>query len=316
MKKLLSLTLALMLVLSIISSCVSFRPLDSSTNTLSETQTNTQTSAETNTSNTPQASVISWQFNYDYGFHRENIVTLLVASSKLMTGFENVTIPDDIVAGDIINIEYTGKILTELSYPGSTSLYNGEVKSYSFTYANVIHLEGEELALQMPNIKLIYDFSDSYVILDRSGKYVSLDEYEGDELYLVTDQEKYEKIKEQIEDDVSGKYPVACMLAYNPRDLEDGNIIESPEPSDITEPEAIEIASAHFNNELDIYNPPEYFVYKARIIDGNDTAFHYVFFDLEYIGDPELIPDLFNYFTYTYKISKESGEIVDISSDW
>ena len=63
---------------------------------------------------------------------------------------------------------------------------------------------------------LEYDAPNNYVILDRSGRYITLDRYEGETVFLVEDQRT---IKQRTEDQ---PFYVACMLAYNPRDLEDG----------------------------------------------------------------------------------------------
>lgn len=159
--------------------------------------------------NSEEINTEAWEFNYDYGFHREGLATLLVDGGKLFGDFESIVIPKDIVAGDIITIEYTGICITEMTYPSSIHLY-GEVISYSFSYANVIPVSIENLTGEM---LLDYDAPNNYVILDRSGRYTTLDKYEGDTVYLV--EEPFKKT------DDSALY-VACMLAYNPRDLEDG----------------------------------------------------------------------------------------------
>ena len=110
---------------------------DTSTDTATDISTDTET--ETEIPNTPSENTqtITCQFNYDYGFHKESLATLLVDYSKLIYGFESVIIPDDIVAGDTITIEYTGDMYTLESYPGITELY-GEVISYSFKYFNYL----------------------------------------------------------------------------------------------------------------------------------------------------------------------------------
>ncbi len=176
---------------------------------------------------TEKTHTATYQFNYSY-YHvfetatNEPLAYLLFEHSRLGIGFDNIVIPDDITAGDTITIEYTGETEHLESYPGTINLRNGEVKSYSFGYAEVTHLEGSDFSIE--KIKACYDYKNAYVILDRSGRFVKLDEYTGTEIYLVTDQ------KELYGDTLGGiqdlsaplKYPIACMLAYNPRDLEDG----------------------------------------------------------------------------------------------
>ena len=252
MKKLLSLTLTFLIILSLFSSCVIHIPTnnktDSGTNTStnSNTQSNKDTNTEgntgsnnttntnTTTDNSPdkvEGNVSKLQFNYDYGFHIENKLTLLVDSSHLGRGFESIEIPDDIVAGDIINIVHTGSIVTLESYPGRSYLENGEVISYSFSYAHVIHYMKE--AFNIETIKSSYDYDDAYVILDKSGRYVALDDYTGDEIYLVIDQKRlpdygwngdFSDLDVEQPDKI---IPIASMFAYNPRDLEDGNPVKT-----------------------------------------------------------------------------------------
>lgn len=222
--------------------------------------------------------------------------------------------PLDITAGDMLIVEHTGYFMTAETYPGSTDLYDGEVISYRYEYSTVFTLLGDEIDSEAIKAKYDFRWGDEYVILNRDGDFVSLDEYEGTTLYLVLDMERAEKIdKNEIQPSWDEtKIPIACALAYNPRDIEDGKVEHN-----ITEAEAIEIASTHFEKELGIDTPPDGFVYKPRIIEGDNTAYFYVFFDLEYVGDDSnLTPDLFNYFTYTYKIRKETGEIISIESDF
>ena len=231
-----------------------------------------------------------------------------------MSGFESVVIPEDIVAGDIINIEYTGEIFTKMEYPGTTSLYNGEVISYSFEYATTIHYYLNETN-SIETIKSRYEFDNAYVILDRSGAYVSLDEYAGSEIYLVVDQIKDKIIPGYVNPDLDDEtpdkiIPIACMLAYNPRDIEDGQVEHN-----ITEAEAIEIAMEAFYQRDNFL--PEGFEYKPRIIKGNNPAYYYVISDVEYVGEDTEKPDiLFNYFTFTCIIDKETGEIIKTEADY
>lgn len=141
----------------------------------------------------------------------EKIASLLVANGYLNNGFGSVTIPNDATAGDIIVVKHTGEIVTQESYPSMMNLKNGTLKSYSVKYAEVIHLTGDEIDAQ--KIRSNYDFEKEYVIIDKTGRFVSLDEYKGTDLYLVEDQEK---VAAQEYGDHQ-PLPIACMLAYNPR---------------------------------------------------------------------------------------------------
>ena len=78
---------------------------DKATDTNDDSATDTSKDTEKPEVPSKNTQTVTWQFNYDYGFHHENSATLLVDYSKLVYGFENVTIPDDIVAGDTITVE-------------------------------------------------------------------------------------------------------------------------------------------------------------------------------------------------------------------
>lgn len=250
MKKLLTLTLTLILVISIFSSCVIFAPnttetetktdteteansntnTEANTETGSQTGTNTGTSTETNTNTGTREDInpediqrSTWQLNFIYSHELtssgEPLASLLVDDCYLGGDFD-IEFPDDITAGDTITVEYIGIINEQESYPGRKIL-DGRVISYSFNYADVTHLSGEEFSIE--NIKNNYEYKKARVILDREGRYVSLNEYTGNEIYLVTDQEALYGDLEGIQDLPSPlAWPVACMLAYNPRDIEDG----------------------------------------------------------------------------------------------
>jgi hypothetical protein len=229
---------------------VVFTPNNTGSDTKTDTGTNTTTKTNTNTE-TDETNVptISFTFTYDYGFHIQDELTLLIDGGYLRKGFEGIEIPNDIVAGDIITIKYTGgEITTETTYPSQTYLYDGEVISYSFTYAKVIHYDYMALKQQKDNLKQIYDLKDSYVILNNAGKYVSLDKYEGNELYLVTDHQKYEKVKDQLSNTGGTKYPIACMLAFDPRKES-----EMPEP-EISERPLSEIRNEKVSFDLDYHH--------------------------------------------------------------
>ena len=211
---------------------------ESGTNTSTESGTNTNTNTgtgngtNTGTSSSNDDDVIEknvfkfqYTFAYDHIFSSsgEPYATLLIDDSYLSLKIDE---PKDITAGDILCVEITNGayFVTQESYPGHTHLVNGEMVSYWFEYSDVYILSGGEITPQ--NVRDSFDFrwGNEYVILDRDGRYVSLDEYEGSELYLVLDKERADKIdsgKIEPERD-EAKIPIACALAYNPRKESDG----------------------------------------------------------------------------------------------
>ena len=295
MKKLLSLTLILVMLFCALSAC-NVRSNDSDTDTSTDLNTETDTSIYensdkgSNTSTDSSTDLIvnteTWKFNYDYGFHQEGTVTLLVDYSKLFGGFENVVIPDNIVAGDTITIEYTGKWETAESYPGSTYLY-GEVISYSFSYANVICLKGEEASPE--KIRSEYNIKHNYVILNREGEFILLDDYKGDEIYLVLEQQNEET------EGCDLPVKVACMLAYNPRKVDGGEL-----PT-ITLEQAVELAEKHFY--LNYAEDGIGFEYSTKISDFDD-GWDVYFYEIYATGKTALICG--------YTIDKITGEIISL----
>ena len=140
---------------------------------------------------------------------------------------------------------------------------------------------------------LEYDAPNNYVILDRGGRFTTLDKYEGETVYLVEDQRE---LRQRTEDT---PFYVACMLAYNPRDLDDG----VPDYENISESEAIKIAHEHYYNT--------YFLTYAE--------------DFEYeMSQPENLEGRWeiriteyrdNGYIYYYTIDKITGEIVSMAAD-
>ena len=272
----------------------------------SSTTDNTQTpeappedSSTTDNTQTPDApstekvNAVTWQFDYAYWDSSETLTgesntKLLVDGGILGGDFDGIVIPKDITAGDTITINYTGSYTVLETYPSHISL-NGEVISYSFSYTNVIPVFTENLTEEM---LLEYDAPNNYVILDRGGRFTTLDKYEGETVYLVEDQRE---LRQRTEDT---PFYVACILAYNPRDLEDG----VPDYENISESEAREIAHSHYYNT--------YFLTCTE--------------DFEYeMSQPENLEGCWkiriteyrdNGYTYCYTIDKITGEIVSMGA--
>ena len=226
MKKYLSLLLVTLLLFAFLVSCSTSKSGNDTNfsnsgvyqDSASQSDTNIDTSTTDNSTTdtltptpeqpTKKTNTITWQFDYTYWHEAETTTgepsaTLLVNDGFLGSGFNEIVIPEDITAGDTITIEYTGYIEIAESFPARIYLQDGEIISYSFSYSNVVPMYTEYVTEEL---LLEYDAPNNYVILDRSGKYTTLDKYEGETVYLVEDQPFY----------------VACMLAYNPRDLEAG----------------------------------------------------------------------------------------------
>lgn len=210
---------------------------------------------------------VTLPFNYSYDVPVSNVATLLCGSSYFGRGFESIIIPDDIVAGDLIKITYKGEMYTQESYPG-THVLNGEIVSYSFTYANVFPVSKENLTEAMLEE---YSLQNNYVILDRTGKYTTLEEYTGDKVYLVEDLQRYASARRSVEE---LPFYVSCMLAFNPRDLEDGTPVKTV--SDLRNEKVSfdldyhEIGEMLEKEEINVDSTKHYFGYVGTNESGNE----------------------------------------------
>ena len=196
------------------------------TNTGSDTGTNTSTddsNVPTVPKPEPEIYTSTWQFTYEFFWDRSVLIgepyACLLVDNMELVGFDGITIPTDIIAGDTITVQYTGSISVENNDIMEKMCLDGNVVSYAFGYANVAHLSGDDFSIE--DIKENYDYENAYVILDRYGRFTTLDEYKGNEIYLVADQKRLQEFGED-EEGQTAKYPIACMLAYNPRELDDG----------------------------------------------------------------------------------------------
>ena len=83
-------------------------------------------------------------------------------SKYLSDDFDEVEIPQDLIAGDLLNIEYTGEIIATESYPGTFYL-NGEIISYNFEKTKIIEIDIKEDLLTIDNLSQSYILENEYV---------------------------------------------------------------------------------------------------------------------------------------------------------
>jgi len=159
---------------------------------------------------------ITLEVEYDYGSIKDGKITVLFNSSYINFDLNGFDIPNDLIPGDRINIEYIGSMKTLLSYPGQITL-DGNVKSVEVVYAPIVEVKEYHISRYEGKIEYIYaSYYDKYVILDEDLNYVPLSEYTGDVLYA----SEYYK---EIPTCPSGSscppkyYSIKGLFAYNPR---------------------------------------------------------------------------------------------------
>ena len=317
MKRLLSLTLTFVLILSIFSSCALF-PLNSKqSDTKSNTETNTNTESSVENKNEPPKYTndeyeVSFTFTYKYDkdSNGEMIASLLVDGAYLSEGFEDVIIPDDVVAGDVIKIKVTGgEIVTTEGEVSQTCLHGGEVISYYIDYAGFSSITDNSIPEAM---KERYNLVRGNVILDRSGRYAELNEYEGNKLYFVS--KKNDTPTNSYQEEL-----ILSMFAYDPRNPLDG--VPKETLAELRGQKVTIDLDRHmsFNDTLDeYYNGKKYAGYIGYNENGNEyikyAPSYYSYFLL--ISCQESIEDawmLIEEVKYSYEPKDDNETGIDIS---
>jgi len=150
--------------------------------------------------------------NYDYNMNSS--ITILFNSSYFTFDLGKFTIPDNLIPGDSITIEYTGELYTLTSYPGQIVL-NGELLDLEINYTTTIKIEDEKIIKnELGTIETLNSYSnyDEFVILDSDLNYIELSKYEGNILYGSIDIFR----KDQ---NINNDSPIGALFAFDPRGI-------------------------------------------------------------------------------------------------
>ena len=80
----------------------------------------------------------SFLANYDYCFHIENKATLLFGYGYLNFDYRKFIGNETIIAGDVLEVSYTGEIMIEESYPSNAFIVNGELLGATLHKASLV----------------------------------------------------------------------------------------------------------------------------------------------------------------------------------
>ncbi len=122
------------------------------------------------------------QFTFDDGY--------------FVSGFEEMTyVKTPLIAGDCVEIEYTGDILIAESYPSQYYL-KGDLINVKWHLTDYFVITKDEVESQMYSsfyqyIDSIFYLTTKWVILDEEMHYCSLEEYSGETLYLTRDMKEF-----------------------------------------------------------------------------------------------------------------------------
>ncbi len=224
MKKFLSLILILIIITMMVISC-NKAPDTFGTDTSTSNETNTDTSSNTNTdsstSTDDETKSISLEYNYVFFDASETLsgkpfAKLLCGSSYLvgaLDGINSALMTENIIAGDVLHIDYTGELEYLEQYPQVINL-DGRVVSYGMSLAEVIHIQIGETTVE--EIKETYNLQNEYIILDENGSYTTLESFVKDNpnalLYLSV--RKVPSFTSAFDNTI-----VIGIYAYNPRQV-------------------------------------------------------------------------------------------------
>lgn len=159
-------------------------------------------------------SVSKASFTVTHSFVGDTYAQLTFSDGYFGTGFEHFSYPKTpLVAGDYFEIEYTGDLIVQESFPCNYIIQGGEVVSTKFI-PTTIHKATKDYLNKETNL----DFFSTRVILSSQGDWEYILDYQGDELYYTLDMGYYEENR-CPEGAVCEELPIviAGVYAYNPR---------------------------------------------------------------------------------------------------
>lgn len=133
------------------------------------------------------------QVTFDYNF--------------LSDDFNFVKVPDNLVAGDILEFTYTGEIRIASTFPGHMYL-DGKILKYQFIQTDVVGVHVDDGFINFNDLKQNYNFTTEYVILNQDYRYQELDSFIGTDVFLSLKQETSLS---------NNKKTVVGIYAFNPR---------------------------------------------------------------------------------------------------
>ena len=158
-------------------------------------------------------------FNHIQNQDGEQLARLLLNDSYYSFPSE-IKIDESIVAGDQLSITFDGEydgICLE-TYPAQCTI-TGTIKSYRLIQTQVIGMLVDEASMATAIRNSGYVLDNECVILNEEGRYTSLDDYDGSNIFLSVDQKKTEEHCTCPEGAQCGPCPIyiSQLYAYNPR---------------------------------------------------------------------------------------------------
>ena len=134
----------------------------------------------------------------------------------------DIELDKPLVAGDQLSITFNGdySVTCAETYPTSCEV-KGDIKSYSLIETKIygVHVDDAAIGEIANQFKSNYILDNEYVVLDEEGRFISLDDYDGQDLYLSCNKRKMDEncsCPDGAECEICPIY-VAGLYAYNPR---------------------------------------------------------------------------------------------------
>lgn len=153
--------------------------------------------------------------NY-YFYDEDAYVTLFYEGCILGHSFDSVIQPSNLIAGDVLHFDYVGKLADPIySIPGEIDIV-GRLERYHFINTEIrnYHSDLGPIKDNLDVLRGMYQIDFEYVITNRNGTYVSLDSYDGSDLYVSIDYKRMYLASDQHE---TNRPIVAALYSYNPR---------------------------------------------------------------------------------------------------
>lgn len=158
-------------------------------------------------------------FNHIQTQEGEELAKLLLNDAYYVFSSE-IKLDKPLVAGDQLSISFDGQYeaICRETYPAQCTV-TGTIKNYSIIETQIrgIHVDDTTIANAIKNGGFVLD--NEYVILDEEGRYTSLNDYNGSDIFLSYNQKKMVEYCTCPKGAQCQPCPiyVAGLYAYNPR---------------------------------------------------------------------------------------------------
>ncbi len=158
-------------------------------------------------------------YNVSLNYFYDSFAKLYYEGCVLGDAFDSVIQPSNLIAGDVLHFDYVGKLADPVfSIPGVIDIV-GRLERYHFIKTEIkkYHSDLGPIKDNLDVLRGIYQIEFEYVITNRNGRngtYVSLDSYDGRDLYVSIDYKRMYLASDQHE---TTRTIVAALYSYNPR---------------------------------------------------------------------------------------------------